>query len=451
MKFKIVKSLNKNIWTIRNSTKINDINLEEMEFSKDITSKILYVNLNHSKEINRSYYFEMINKNKIDYNFEVIQIDLNSFNEIKDIEFIYHILFLNYSKIISYKQSYKFIDLEILLFKDNLNDKENEYLNYSFYEFNAREFAKYLSDKDPGEEGTPIALANTIKKLFVNKNIETNILDLSEIKKSKLSLIEAVSQGSHREPRLVVCEYNGDKKNSEKLVLVGKGITFDTGGYSLKTADGMKTMRLDKCGACNAVAILNYVSKNNMKINLSIVTPFSENSIGGGAIFPGQVIKTLNGKTVQVDNTDAEGRLVLADALTYSVLNLKPTEIIEMSTLTGAITIALGKYMTGCFTNNYEFANNFKKYSEAAGDELWILPIHRKNVEMIKSSELADLTNSPIKSKHGGPSQAAAFLNEFVPQNIKFIHLDLGGTGVENNRATGSMVRGIINYINNKK
>lgn len=449
MELKIANNLDTNIWTISHTEKIEDIDLGEMELIIEKKNKNLYINLNKDKNINKSFYFDKILKNKF-LDLESIQINLNTLNKIEDIEFINHFLFSLYGRQVNYKSNYKFINLKVIFVKANITKTENEFIINNFNSFKSKELAKYLSDTDPSGKGSPENLAEYIKELFINKNVKVNIMNLEGIKKNNLSLIEAVNKGSHLEPRFIVIEYNGNLQSKEKIVLIGKGVTFDSGGYSLKTADGMKTMRLDKCGACNVISILDYVVNAKLNLNISIITPFTENSIGGGAIFPGQVIKTLTGKTVQIDNTDAEGRLVLADALSYAVLNLKPTEIIEMSTLTGAITIALGKYMTGCFTNDYKYANNFKIASDEAGDEIWIMPIHQKNIEMIKSAELADISNSPQKSKHGGPSQAAAFLNEFVPKNIKFIHLDLGGTAVDNNRATGAIVRGVINYLNIK-
>lgn len=435
MKIKIQNKIDESINTIVHS---ESINFYEVSFS----NKKINFNFNFIDD-DVAYNLEKFRNIKLPH-FDKIQIDLNSI-DLNKLDYIFEMVFKNFGKIYSLKSDYLYKEMSLIISKENISKLDEKAILDKFYKWESVETAKYLSDTEPGLDGTPENLSKEIIKIFKNSKVEIEFLNKQKLKENNLNLILAVNQNSKNEPNMMVAKYYGNPNSKENILLVGKGICFDSGGYSLKGSEGIRTMRLDKSGGCNVVGIMEFLSKSKPKINVIGIVPFTENSMGG--VFPSTVIKTSIGKTVQIDNTDAEGRLVLADGISYGIKNYNPKSIIEMSTLTGAIASALGKYMTGCFSKNLKFANEFKEIVDKSGDEVWLMPIHRKNIEIIRTAELADISNAPLKANHGGSSQAAAFLNEFVDQSINFIHLDIGGTGVLDNRATGVMVKGLIDYL----
>jgi leucyl aminopeptidase len=194
-------------------------------------------------------------------------------------------------------------------------------------------------------------------------------LDKSAIQKEKMNLLLGVNRGSIYEPRFVVASFLNNKHSDKVIALVGKGITFDSGGYALKPTDRALTMRMDKAGACDVMAIMYAIAKLNLKINLICVAPLTDNLLSEKSMLPGEVLASRNGKTVFISNPDAEGRLVLADAIDYVIDKFHPSILIDIATLTGSIVASLGKYMTGVFTNNYSLAEKFKTFSDEVGDE----------------------------------------------------------------------------------
>ncbi|KMQ95131.1 leucyl aminopeptidase [Lasius niger] len=231
-------------------------------------------------------------------------------------------------------------------------------------------FARNLQDMPPNILYPEIFANHISEKAKAIKNLKVTILDKKAIQDLGMNLLLAVNAGSYYEPRVVVLEYNGDSNSKEKLGIVGKGITFDSGGYSLKPSQFMKGMKFDMSGAaivCNSALA---VAKLGLKTNFVAVACLTENRIGGHATLVETIIKSMNGKTVEINNTDAEGRLVLADGITYAIRKGNATKVIELSTLTGAILIALGHYMTGAFSNNDDLFNNFKIAADQANEEI---------------------------------------------------------------------------------
>ena len=281
-------------------------------------------------------------------------------------------------------------------------------------------------------------------------NLKVTILDKKAIQDLDMNLLLAVNAASHYEPRVVVLTYNGDPKNKNEILgLVGKGITFDTGGYSLKPSQYMKGMKFDMSGAaivCNSALA---AAKLGLKTNFIAVACLTENKIGGHGTLVESIVKSMNSKTVEINNTDAEGRLVLADGITYAIRKGKATKIIELSTLTGAILIALGNYMTGAFSNNDQLFNNFQTAADQANEEIWRMPIHEDNIVGIKSSAIADLSNV-TKDSYGGSSSAAAFIQEFC-EDKPFLHLDIAGTAYGNDRGQAVLVKTLVQYMKNNK
>lgn len=301
-------------------------------------------------------------------------------------------------------------------------------------------FARMLQDTPPNLM-YPEIFAEKISTLTKEiPNLKITILDKKEIEKEKMGLLLAVNAGSYLEPRVVILEYLGDNSKKEKIGLIGKGITFDSGGYNLKSSNTLTGMKFDMSGAAIVCSTVLALAKNQSKINIVAVACLTENRIGGKAILTESVITSMNGKTVQIDNTDAEGRLILADGITYAIRKLNVDKLIEISTLTGSILISLGKWLTGVFSNNDSWYNQFAQAAINANERIWRMPILEEHSTVMHETPIADLTNAE-NSRFAGSSTAAAFLCEFVEKK-PYIHLDIAGTANTNdNRGTGVMIK----------
>ena len=296
-------------------------------------------------------------------------------------------------------------------------------------------------------------LETTVKGLIKNhKNIILEILNRKELKAKGLNFHLAVNQASNKEPKLIIVRYNGGNKNEGYTAIIGKGMTFDTGGLNLKPTGGIETMKIDMAGAAAVCGVLKNVLELGIKKNLLFVLGIAENSIGSAAYKPGDVITGYAGKSVEIGNTDAEGRLVLADAFAYVVKNYKPTKMIDLATLTGACVVALGFDYTGLFSNCDEFARQLLEAAQATDDRAWRLPIYSELKEHIKSP-IADLKNTS-NIKGGGASTAAEFLHQFT-EGTTWAHLDIAGSSYTEGAgrmyygfgATGAGVRLLTHYL----
>ena len=252
-------------------------------------------------------------------------------------------------------------------------------------------------------------------------NVETTILDKKRIEKEKMGLLLAVNRGSHREPVIIICKYTGNPKSKDHTILVGKGVTFDTGGLNLKPTGGMETMRGDMAGAAVCLASLLIAAELKLKINLTIVIPSTENAIDSLSYKPGDTYKSYSGKTVEIGNTDAEGRLILADALSYAIKNLKPTRILDIATLTGAMDVAMGPEGFGFMSNDDTIAEGINKASAKTSERVLRFPIIEEYRDNLKS-DIADIRN--VGGRPGGAIIAAVFLKEFV-DDTPWAHLDI--------------------------
>ena len=288
----------------------------------------------------------------------------------------------------------------------------------------ATNFTKKLANY-PGNLMTPTILANQVKKQTLNTKIKTTIWDKKRIAKEKMGGLLGVALGSAQEPRFIIMEYKGSSASKKPVVLVGKGLTFDSGGISLKPANAMDEMKFDMCGSTAVIGAMLAIEKLGLKVNVTGLIPSSENMPGQNANKPGDILTARNGKTMEVLNTDAEGRLILADALSYAS-ELKPQVIFDVATLTGAILVALGNLFTGFFTKNKSLAKKIQVAGEETGERLWQLPLTKEHTADIQSP-LADVAN--ISSSRGaGSSTAAAFLEHFVDKDIPWAHFDIAGT-----------------------
>lgn len=305
------------------------------------------------------------------------------------------------------------------------------------------------------DEVTPQKLAQVAMEFEkISPKIKVKVFDKKKIEEEKMDLLLAVNRASFRDPTFIIVEYL-PSKSDDRTILVGKGITFDTGGLSLKPTEGksgMNTMKEDMGGAAAVLGTLFVAAKLGLNKNIIGLIPATENSIGSKSYKPGDVYSSYSGKTVEVLNTDAEGRLILADALAYGVKNYKPSRMIDIATLTGAVSIALGKDIAGLFSNDSELVKKLLSAANATGELLWQLPLHQEYKKMIKS-DIADLKN--VAEREGSCITAALFLEEFVSKT-PWAHIDIGGTCTNNpvrsyytSVATGYGLRLMYEFLEN--
>ncbi len=292
---------------------------------------------------------------------------------------------------------------------------------------------------------TPTYLAEQAKKLAKGTKLKVTVLEAAQMKKLGMGALLAVARGSRQAPKLITLEYHGGPKGQKPHVLVGKGITFDTGGISIKPAQSMDEMKFDMCGAASVLGTLKTVMALGLKMNVVGVVPTCENMPGGDASRPGDIVTTMSGQTVEILNTDAEGRLILCDALTYAE-RFKPETIVDMATLTGACVIALGNVVSGLFGNNERLVQALKQAGDKADDRAWPMPLYDDYNDGLKSN-FADIPN--IAGREAGAITAACFLSRFT-KNMTWAHLDIAGTawkGGGEKGATGRPVPLLVQYL----
>jgi len=289
----------------------------------------------------------------------------------------------------------------------------------------------------PGNVCTPSYLAKTAQDLAKTyKSLRVKVLGLPEIKREKMGCFLAVTQGSEEPPRFLVIEHRHARAKAAPVVLVGKGITFDTGGISLKDPPTMDEMKFDMSGAACVIGTMKAVAELNLPLNVVGIVAACENMPDGRAIKPGDIVTSAAGLTVEILNTDAEGRLILCDALHYA-RRFKPEVVIDMATLTGAIVVALGVHHTGVFANNDALAREIVDCGAAVDDRAWHMPLTEEYGEQLKSN-FADMAN--VAGRDGGSITAAAFLAKFT-KDLTWAHLDIAGTAYQGGAAKGSTGR----------
>ncbi|MEF9985128.1 MAG: leucyl aminopeptidase [Malacoplasma sp.] len=286
-------------------------------------------------------------------------------------------------------------------------------------------FCRSLQDM-PSNILDPITFVEKMKVFFKDvNNVKISILNKKQIKAEKMGLFLSVNAGSITEPRLVVIEYRNNKSSNELLGYIGKGITFDSGGMNIKTGANMRHMKFDMSGAAIVISTIYALAKNNIKTNVVAIAALTENLVNPSASRPDDVVIAHNGKSVEIDNTDAEGRLVLADALSYAVTKFKVTKLIDVATLTGAMIYSLGDTYSGVWATNEDDWSKFSRIAFNSGEYVWRLPFHEEFRKPL-DSKVADIANSCSNPK-AGSSRAACFLKEFT-HNTNYIHLDVGCT-----------------------
>ncbi|MEF3254969.1 MAG: leucyl aminopeptidase family protein, partial [Deferribacterales bacterium] len=395
-----------------------------------------------------NYFFLVMPDEKYDF-FRVAELGRKFSEEIKklscgDAEFVYYEIEKFYSIKNDFSLTKKFIEgLYFGLYSFNkykksdentvsakliLHDKIYNYFNECRFINEANILFKNIFlvrdlINTPPNELTPENFVKFIKENLAPK-IELTVLNHEEIKKNGLNLIDAVGSGSQHKPFLVKLSYIGNPDKDKKIALVGKGVTFDSGGTNLKPTGSIETMKSDMSGAAIVFGVINTLAELTSDVNLVVFIPLVENTIGATAYRPGDIIKSYSGKTVEILNTDAEGRLILADALAMAVKE-NPSLIIDVATLTGACVVALGSFIAGYFTNNEQYAVKMEKAFKENYEDIWRLPLYDRYKDRLKS-KVADLQNISKKRTEAGAIMGALFLQEFI-EDYPWIHIDIAG------------------------
>ncbi len=309
----------------------------------------------------------------------------------------------------------------------------------------------------PPSRLTPTHIADMAQELAQEHGLKATIFDGKKIKELGMEGLHGVSRGSHQDPRFVILEYKSKKADAQTIGFVGKGITFDSGGLSIKPANSMEDMKEDMAGAGSVINSIVALAQLQPDVNVIAVAAISENLVGPESLKPGDVLKFYNGKTAEVKNTDAEGRLVLADALAYITKNYKLNAVIDIATLTGACIYAVGPFFSALLSDNANFSDKIKAAGEHSGDRVWALPFTPDFKTAIKS-EIADMQNIGHPSIAAGTITAAWFLREFVENNTPWAHIDIASTAFNvpnvsyyRRGATGSSVRLLVDLAMNWK
>ena len=315
----------------------------------------------------------------------------------------------------------------------------------------ATTFVRDLSNH-PANVVTPTYIATEAKKIAKEGRVRCMVLDRSQMQRLGMAAVLGVAQGSHEPPKFVILDYQGGRRAERPVVLVGKTITFDSGGISLKPADNMEQMKADMTGGAAVLATIRAAARLRLPLHVIGIIPATENMPGGRAIKPGDILTSLSGKTIEVINTDAEGRLILADGLTYAT-RYKPAALVDIATLTGACAVALGNHAIGVLGNNEDLIGELKAAGEQCGERAWQLPLWEEYYEQIKS-DVADMKNTG--GRPGGTITAAAFLSKFVGDSV-WAHLDIASTDWSDRErayipkgATGVGTRLLIQFLCNR-
>ena len=289
---------------------------------------------------------------------------------------------------------------------------------------------------EPANYMTPNQMAETAKEIAGKYNLALKVFDREDMEAMGMGALLGVAKGSNQPPKLITLSYKGAERSEKALGFLGKGITFDSGGISIKASEGMSEMKGDMAGAAAVMTALGAIAQLKPQINVTAIIPATENLPSGTALKPGDVLKALNGKTIEVINTDAEGRLILADALSYAQkLGLSP--LIDLATLTGACRVALGTLYSGLFGNDQDLVDKVLRAAERTGERMWQMPMPEEYKEQIKS-EIANVKNTG--NRYGGAITAALFLAEFV-DNTPWVHLDIAGPALSS-KESGYTVKG---------
>lgn len=451
-------------YTEENKKGFRQVNLYKKDSEKKIDSKgELFMNVKITANLNRKTFIKFIRLiikraqlhklENISFNYEQIKniIDEKITTEEVAQLFIQNIILAEYS-FDKFKKE-KGVKLKsVLIFGNFSKNEKTEFKNAEIVIKNintARDLAN-----TPGNHMTPTILANNVIKIFKSlPKTKVKILEEKDIKKLKMNLIDAVGIASDEKSKFIIIEYKNGKINEKPVVIVGKGITFDTGGVDIKPAGKFTDMYMDMTGSAIAIGTLKSLIDLKAKKNIVVLIPAVENAIGGSAYRPGDIITSMSGKTVAIGHTDAEGRLIMADTITYAE-RYKPALIIDIATLTGASLVALGQRATAIMSKSNNTQSEMIKKGELVGDYLWPLPSWDEFSEDLKS-DYADISNIG-KTRYGGTITAGMFLYQFIKMHKtepKWVHLDIAPRmeSIESDNlskgATGEPIRMLVEYL----
>ena len=405
-------------------------------------NQIIVMPSSYSKKENRTY---LVGISEIEDNQELYELGINIGSKIKeDVEVDFLNIDINMVPVIDgilYAQ-YKFNDYKSA---DDLAINKITFNNEDTTENNIKQSSIFWVRNQintPALDKSPEEFIQNVNNLVESSDVNVEVFDQKWLEENNFGGVLGVAKGSDRAPYLVVGKYN--EKAKYQIALIGKGVLFDSGGYSLKSPAGMETMKTDMSGAASAWGVINLVARTNQDIGLTVYTPIVENMVSGSAIRPGDVLKARNGKTIEVLNTDAEGRLIMADALAFAAES-NPDLICDIATLTGASYVALGLDVGAVFSNNKDVESKFIEAAKNTYEDFHSLPLYSKYRKLI-DSDLADMKNTG--GRFGGAITAALLLQEFIGDN-KWMHLDIAGPARSDNRkgATGFGVLSLYEYF----
>lgn len=308
-------------------------------------------------------------------------------------------------------------------------------------------------DNRPGNVATPTHLAENAQAIGKSGGMKVTVFEREKFTKMGMGALAGVASGTKVPPKFILMEYWGAKKSAKPVVLVGKGLTFDSGGISIKPANRMDEMKYDMCGSGVVLGVMKAIAALSPKINIVGIIPSTENMSGDKAYRPGDILKAYNGKTIEILNTDAEGRLILADGLSYATKHYDPKYILDFATLTGAVVVALGHVASGIMGTDAELIKNIKASSVKTGEKVWEFPLWDEYLEQVKS-KIADVKNLGA-SGQAGSIAGGAFLKAFVGDDIPWCHFDIAGTAwgdknlpyLNKGKATGEVIRLVVDLI----
>ena len=405
-------------------------------------NQIIVMPSSYSKKENRTY---LVGIGEIEDNQELYELGINIGSKIKeDVEVDFLNIDINIVPVIDgilYAQ-YKFNDYKSA---DDLSINKITFNNEDTTENNIKQSSIFWVRNQintPALDKSPEEFIQNVNNLVESSDVNVEVFDQKWLEENNFGGVLGVAKGSDRAPYLVVGKYN--EKAKYQIALIGKGVLFDSGGYSLKSPAGMETMKTDMSGAASAWGVINLVARTNQDIGLTVYTPIVENMVSGSAIRPGDVLKARNGKTIEVLNTDAEGRLIMADALAFAAES-NPDLICDIATLTGASYVALGLDVGAVFSNNKDVESKFIEAAKNTYEDFHSLPLYSKYRKLI-DSDIADMKNTG--GRFGGAITAALLLQEFIGDN-KWMHLDIAGPARSDNRkgATGFGVLSLYEYF----
>ena len=405
-------------------------------------NQIIVMPSSYSKKENRTY---LVGIGEIEDNQELYELGINIGSKIEeDVEVNFLNIDINIVPVIDgilYAQ-YKFNEYKS---EDDLAINKITFNNEDTTENNIKQTSIFWVRNQintPALDKSPEEFIQNVNNLLESSDVNVKVFDQKWLEENNFGGVLGVAKGSDRAPYLVVGKYN--EKAKYQIALIGKGVLFDSGGYSLKSPAGMETMKTDMSGAASAWGVINLVARTNQDIGLTVYTPIVENMVSGSAIRPGDVLKARNGKTIEVLNTDAEGRLIMADALAFAAES-NPDLICDIATLTGASYVALGLDVGAVFSNNKDVESKFIEAAKNTYEDFHSLPLYSKYRKLI-DSDLADMKNTG--GRFGGAITAALLLQEFIGDN-KWMHLDIAGPARSDNRkgATGFGVLSLYEYF----